>query len=414
MPSNDIAARVADDRIEVNANISNSTSDLNAVFDVQSLLSRTEEDKELRIGLLFKSSSHIMTGKQRWNISSNLIEYTPKRITIDDFLITSGAQKLHVDGTLAGGKDDTLRLALDEFSIRPLNSIAGLPEGTVRGSLDGSATLISGMKDPILIADIMMDSLSMNGYTAPRLRLNSAWDFATERAGLSLVNTADGKTLVRGFYRPDTNSYAATVDIDGIPLAAANPFLPADVIHSVEGTTALYLELRGSKGMPKMNGTLSVSDFSTTIGITDVTYSTPTLDIDIDGGTVRLPLTTLTDGEGNKATLEAQADISNTSNIAYSARLIPSNIMAIDTKARANDQFYGKVYISGAVNVKGNRNGINVDVAVTTQPGSAFYLPLSNKSNMSEADWIVFESRQPENAAPENVLELKNNCTNAP
>lgn len=407
MPSNDIAARVADDRIEVNANISNSTSDLNAVFDVQSLLSRTEEDKELRIGLLFKSSSHIMTGKQRWNISSNLIEYTPKRITIDDFLITSGAQKLHVDGTLAGGKDDTLRLALDEFSIRPLNSIAGLPEGTVRGSLDGSATLISGMKDPILIADIMMDSLSMNGYTAPRLRLNSAWDFATERAGLSLVNTADGKTLVRGFYRPDTNSYAATVDIDGIPLAAANPFLPADVIHSVEGTTALYLELRGSKGMPKMNGTLSVSDFSTTIGITDVTYSTPTLDIDIDGGTVRLPLTTLTDGEGNKATLEAQADISNTSNIAYSARLIPSNIMAIDTKARANDQFYGKVYISGAVNVKGNRNGINVDVAVTTQPGSAFYLPLSNKSNMSEADWIVFESRQPENAAPENVLELK-------
>ena len=52
-----------------------------------------------------------MTGKQRWNISSNLIEYTPKRITIDDFLITSGAQKLHVDGTLAGGKDDTLRLA---------------------------------------------------------------------------------------------------------------------------------------------------------------------------------------------------------------------------------------------------------------------------------------------------------------
>ena len=56
--------------------------------------------------------------------------------------------------------------------------------------------------------------------------------------------------------------------------------------------------------------------------------------------------------------------------------------------------------------MKGNRNGINVDVAVTTQPGSAFYLPLSNKSNMSEADWIVFESRQPENAAPENVLEL--------
>lgn len=408
MPSNDLSARVADDRIDVQANISNGTTDLNAVIDLSSFLSRTEEDSELRVGLKFNPASHIMTGRQRWDISSDTIAYTPGRITIDDFLISGGPQQLHVDGALSDSRSDTLRLSLDRFSIRPLNSIAGLPPRTVEGSLDGSAALISGMKDPVLIADIMMDSLSMNGYTAPPLRLGSAWDFATERAGLSLVNTVDGRNLVRGFYRPDTNTYFATVDIDGIPLAAANPFLPSEIIESLEGNTAVYLEIRGGKGMPQMNGTVSVSDFAATIGITDVTYSTKTLDIDIDGGKVSLPRTTLADNEGNTATLEASADIGNTSNITYSARLVPSNIMAINTKARSNDQFYGKVYISGAVDVQGSRSGIDMDVAVTTQPGSAFYLPLSNKSNMSEADWIVFQSKPSvEETAPENVLEQK-------
>ncbi len=407
MPSNDITARVADDRIVLNANLSDSTSDLNAVLDVESLLSRPEGEKELHVGMQFNPSSYIMLGRQRWDLSSNLIAYAPERITIDDFLLASGQQRLHVDGTLSDAKSDTLRLSLDQFSLRPLNNIAGLPQGTLDGSLDGTAALISGMKDPVLIADILMDSLSMNGYTAPTLRLNSAWDFATERAGLSLVNTTDGKTLVRGFYRPDTNAYAATVDIGGLPLAAANPFLPAEVIRSVEGDTAVYLEIRGSKGMPKINGTVSVTDFATTVGMTDVTYSASTLDIDIDDGKVALPLTTLTDNEGNRATLEAKADIANTANISYSARLVPSNLMAINLKAKAGDMFYGKVYLSGAINVKGNRNGINVDVAVTTQPGSAFYLPLSNKSSIAEADWIVFESRQAEETTPENTLAQK-------
>lgn len=407
LPSNAISARIADDRIDLKARISNSTTDLNASLDVESVLSRTADNKGLGIGVLFDPSSYITTGKQQWHLSSDMIEYAPGRVVINDLLIRNGSQKLMVDGVLSSQKSDTLRLSLDRFDLFPLNSLFGIKNATVGGILDGGAELVSGMKEPVLIADIRMDSLRVDDYVSAPLRLSSTWDFATERAGLTLKNISTGKNLIRGFYRPDTKTYHATIDIDKVPLAVADPFLPTDIIRSVNGSTAVYLEISGSKGLPQMNGTVSVTDFATTIGITNVTYGTRTLDIDIDGSVINLPATVLTDNEGNTATLSAEADIANTSNITYQAHLVPSNIMAINTGANDNDQFYGKVYISGAVNVEGNRNGIDVNVAITTQPNSAFYLSLGNKSSVSEADWITFQSRIPEEYSAENVLEHK-------
>lgn len=407
LPSNGLSARVADDRIDLQARISNDTTELNASLVIATVLSRSAETKKLGIGLTFDPSSYVMTGKQRWNISSHTIQYDPDKIVINDFLIRNGSQKLIADGTLSSEKSDTLRLNLDRFDLLPLNSLVDMKGATIGGVIDGGAELISGMKDPVLIADIRIDSLSVNDYVSAPLTLNSTWDFATERAGLSLKNATTGKNLIRGFYRPDTNAYFATVDIDNVPLAAANPFLPSEIIRSVDGSTAVYLEVSGSKGLPDMNGTISVSDFAATIGLTNVTYSTKTLDIDIDGSVVTLPKTVLTDNEGNTATLSAEANIANTANITYEAHLIPSNILAINTRANDNEQFYGRVYLSGAVNLTGNRNGINVDVAVTTQPNSEFYLTLANKGSVSEANWITFQSQIPDSVSPENVLAQK-------
>lgn len=406
LPSNNISLQAAADTVTLNAMLSNSTSELNALLDAETVLSRNA-DNALCVQLKIDSASHVTTGPQTWNLSSDEIEYSPEGLSIGNFAITSQGQLLKIDGKMGKSRSDTLRLTLNDFSIRPINTILKLPSRTLDGRLDGKAELISGMHEPVMIADIMMDSLSMSGYTAPALRLVSAWDFANERAGLSLINTADGKNLIRGFYRPNTNAYIATVDISNLQLAAINPFLPADVIRSVDGNMSLYMDIRSNDKGPQFNGTVSVSDLATTIGITNVTYTTPLLDIDVDGAKVSIPQTILTDNEGNHASLEAYADISNFGNIKYSARLVPDNIMAINTTSKDNQTFYGKVYVSGAINARGSKQGITVDVAVNTRPNSALYIPLSDKSNISTAEWIVFESGSPVDNSPTSILEQK-------
>lgn len=406
VPSNDITAIIRDNRIDLSARLSNNTTDLNAYFNVKSVLSREDIGKSFKIGLLFDPSSYIVTGPKRWDISSDSIQYSSSRIAVKDFRIVSDKQSLILDGVMSDQKSDTLKLSLDNFSIRPVNALLGFEKAVIDGNLDGYAELVSGKKDPVLIADIGIDSLSTAGYVASPLRLKSNWDFTAERAMVSLQNVENGKDIIRGFYRPNTNSYFANVDIDQIPAAAAGIFLPPDLVKDIDGMAAILLQVRGGKGMPNIDGTVSIKDFATTVNITNVRYSAKILDIEIDNNIATISKTKIYDPDGNSAQLTAKADIRNTSNIKYDAQLLPENLMVLNTGAKDNDQFYGKVYVSGAANLQGNRSGVNIDVAATTQKNSALYLPMSNKSSISEVSWLTFESSKPIET-PDDILASK-------
>lgn len=386
IPSNHVSARVADDRVALTARLSNSESELNALLELDSQLERRKDS--LTVSAVFKPSSYITTGAQRWDLSSDQIVYTPAAIAINRFRLASGPQSLTVDGRYGDEQSDTLRLSLNDFSLRPLNNLFKLPDRTVGGSLDGKAELIAGRKAPVLIANILMDSLSLNGYTAPRLQLLSAWDLNDQRAGLSLRNMATKQALIRGYYSPTHDRLVVSANIDSLPLAALSPFLPAEAIRSIGGTTALQAELRREQDTTRLTGAVNITNFETTVGITNTTYRTDSLRIDLNNGTVTLPSTVLFDQEGNRATLQAQANIAD--QLTYTVRLVPSNLLALNTTLRDNPQFYGKIYVSGAVDVIGTRKGIEIDAAINTRPNSTFYLPLSNKSSISESDWVVF------------------------
>lgn len=406
VPSNNITAIIRNNHIDVKANLSNNTTDLNAFLDVESVISRNTSDKKLNIGVLFAPSSYITTGPKRWGISSDSIHYSPSHLSVDNFRINSDQQSLVLDGVISDKKTDTLKLSLDRFSIRPVNALLGFDKIVVDGNLDGYAELVSGMKDPVMIADVGIDSLSTGGYVSAPLRLKSNWDFSAERALVSLQNVTTGKNIIKGFYRPDNGSYFAEVDIDRIPATAATIFLPPDLVKDTEGMAAILLQVRNGKGIPKMDGTVSISDFATTVDITNVKYSAATIDIEIDNNIAVISKTILQDPDGNTATLSAKADLRNSSNIKYDAQLLPKNLMVLNTDAKDNDQFYGKIYISGAANLQGSRSGVNIDVAATTQNNSALYLPLSSKSSISEVDWLTFETTK-QDETPEGILESK-------
>ena len=54
--------------------------------------------------------------------------------------------------------------------------------------------------------------------------------------------------------------------------------------------------------------------------------------------------------------------------------------------------FYGNVYASGNATIKGDKSGVAMDIAARTEEGSKFFMPLSGKSNISNADFVIFES----------------------
>ena len=84
------------------------------------------------------------------------------------------------------------------------------------------------------------------------------------------------------------------------------------------------------------------------------------------------------------------------SNISYDVRVAPQQMLVLDTDSDNNDMFYGRVFATGAARISGDKGAVNMDITASTDGNSSFVMPLSSKSNISNADFVVFE--QPEQA----------------
>ena len=171
----------------------------------------------------------------------------------------------------------------------------------------------------------------------------------------------------------------ADVDIPSLQLSVLEPLLKGSVTNT-SGSLALKAEVRsGNNNAPVVTGTVDIKDMAATAAATKVHYTLSSGRIKIDKNRAVLDQTTILDQENNRATLNASADLRNFSNISYSARLIPDNMLALNTGSRDNELFYGKVYTSGTIDLKGDRLGLYIDAVATTDDNSHLTMPLGGK-----------------------------------
>lgn len=120
-------------------------------------------------------------------------------------------------------------------------------------------------------------------------------------------------------------------------------------------------------------------------------YSVPKATIKVENNHLRASNVKVYDAEQNSGLLDMDLNLQHTSNISYSMRVLPRNMIVLNTTSRDNDLFYGKVYASGAANISGNKKGTTLDIVASTAGNSQFFMPLSSKTDVATADFVVFE-----------------------
>ena len=246
-----------------------------------------------------------------------------------------------------------------------------------------------------ITADILLDSVEVNDIPAPPMRLASRWDFARSRAGVTVSDRIRRDTLIRGFYAPDRNRYFARLDVDSLDMALLDPIL-AGVVSSTEGMASAGLTLQGQGRKADLEGEIRVAGLKTTVDFTQVTYSMPEAVLNVKNNRFRASNVPIFDPRGNRGRFDFDMSLQHLSNISYDVRVAPQQMLVLDTDSDDNDMFYGRVFATGAARISGDKGAVNMDITASTDGNSSFVMPLSSKSNISNADFVVFE--QPEQA----------------
>ncbi len=366
-------------------------------------------------------AGNLRTGDQRWNIGAHRITARRDRIEVDNFAIEGAGQQLRIDGVVSPLPQDTLHIALAEFDIAPLSDVLRTGhniEGRVSGRAQLTAalaqrphTLYNTRARATLTADIAIDSLRVDHVDVPALTFRSAWE--NDRVRFSLAHK-NGTPVAMASYLPATNSLEGIMDIKNVDLA----LLDTHYKRTLSGTTGradVHAALSGRPGRGggmRLNGEIKVHDYAAQVDFLGVRYAAvPNTTLRVVDNVVVADSVTMTDPEGNRAMLDAEIDLNKLKNVGFRFGIDTDNLLVLNTSQSDNAQFYGKVYASGEASITGNKQGVELDVDAATGAGSQFYMPLNDKHDVAEADFITF-ANQPDDRRPTPVEQPRVNRLN--
>ncbi len=366
-------------------------------------------------GIFNIGSADIIINDSLWNVSpDNFIDYSENRVNISNLMFSHKQQSLRLNGYVPMNVDDTISVRLHKFDISNFDVLTQALDVNADGFVTGKALVSSLKSNPMVLADLRIEHLGVNGEMIGDVGIESSWDNEEKSVDLKANILNDEKRVLHAFgsYYTEKNkdNLDFTAVLDSFRLAILSPMLNG-FVSRLQGYGNGTIGIKGSIQQPDIHGKVSLADGGCKIGYLNTFFSfSPT--ILVDNETITLENMELIDTLGNKALVEGQIRHSRFKDFYLDLKLHPRNFLAMATTGKDNDTFYGTAVADGLVTIKGPVNDICLGIKARTQNGTALTIPLNRTSTVEDNDFIVFVAPVVdtiETLAEENTLKKKPN-----
>lgn len=334
--------------------------------------------------------SYIWYDDDAWTVSESTIDLTGKDLRIDNLTATCSDQSIKINGGYSSTVKDTLSVNLVKFDLGILNKFLGDSFG-ITGLATGHAIISSPWQNNAgLMMNLTSDSTEVAGQRMGTLRLASSLDDGKMR--VIAKNDIDGKrTLdVKGDYFLKNKLIDATADFDGLNVGYIAPLL-SSVFSEMGGNLSGRIKINGTMDSPSLTseGT-RFDDVLLKVGFTNVPYyvsgpfSVTDQGLFFDNVSVKDRF----DGTG---TIAGGLTFNHLKDFRMDTRIKMRGVEAIDMTENDNQAFYGHLFASGDVLIKGPFEAIQLDVNVRTDKDGRLHIPIDNASNDGKNDLLTFK-----------------------
>ncbi|MFR9513999.1 MAG: translocation/assembly module TamB domain-containing protein [Rikenellaceae bacterium] len=383
LPSFTLAAGARNNRMGLSAGFRDTLHDSSAILG---MMIDFETDQRAKIAI---TPSNISIGEQMWVVSAKDIDIKDSRLQIDNFAITNGAQHLTLNGAASKEPSDTLLLRLKDYNINMVTSVISDFGYQIDGLSSGEVRISSLFGAPRILADVELDQVDVNSITSPPLRLQALWNSDENRAGIFVTNRQNRDTVMTGYYAPSEVRYYAHLNVDSLNVGLIEPLL-STTIADTRGFANVDVSLTGQRREASLHGDIDLYDMSTRIQYTQVEYFIPSATIAIDDNNLSSISQEVFDQDGNRGLITLRLSLDHLSNLSYRLRMVPENMLVLNTTLEDNELFYGKLYATGVATIEGDKRGVDMDITATSQQNSQFFMPLSSQLSVAKTDFITF------------------------
>lgn len=355
-------------------------------------LSRENDRLDVDFNIL---PSMLYLNSREWKIQPSMISLKGKDIRVDSFELISGDQRVYAYGSTSMTQKDTLTLSLDRFDISVLNPLIGSNLG-IKGAATGNVMLTSPMHSRGLLADVLCDSTYIAGEPLGTLNVGSTWNEDFERFDISVFNEMAGKSNVKATAKltPKSRMIDARLSLDSLSITYAEPLL-TDVFSEMKGYVSGDLFAEGPLNMLQFNsqGT-KLDDAILKVAFTNVPYYADGA-FHIDDTGVYFDDIHIRDRYTGTGTVSGSINWDRFRNITFDTKVKVNSIEGIDITEENNEGFYGNIFGTGNVDIKGPVSSLTLDIDAVTAKRGQLHIPMSGAAT-SRGSTNLLKFKRPE------------------
>ncbi len=342
--------------------------------------------------------SELVIADSVWTIADSRIAYSVADTTlqVDGFRIGNDRCFIYADGLASTRETDSINIELRNIVLDYLLEYTNVKEViSFGGALTGWATAYSLFSQPMFEAEVWMQNAMINGALMGDAHAGANLNREAKTVDIwgAVTEQTDTIAKVTGRVDPKNNLWGIEIYPDSANLAFIN-FWTQGIIDDIQGRGYGYVHVYGpmkdenkttyveGRAYAK-NASLRIPYIGTRYFINDSVF------LDLDA--VRFPNMTLHDEEGNEVYLDGVLSHDGQfREFAYQMDVNYKNALVMNLPKSAQDMFYGRVYATGEVHIRGDEEICRIFANARTDPNTSFSLSLGTATTARDNSFISF------------------------
>lgn len=361
---------------------------------------KEKEQYHLGATLLAENKDFILKLKQdgltlnfdKWEISpENQIHFGQQGMLINNFSLRNKQQTL-----TAHSENDSLNapinIAFNDFRIETFTKFLETNTLKFGGGLNGTVVLDRLDSSPVFESDLTVNRFYFGNDTIGDI--NMKVDNKRENvyaANVSISGNGNDINLSGDVLSPpkSPSTLDFILNMNSLNMSTLEAFSFGNLQHS-DGSINGKLLITGTTQAPLINGDLLFNKAKTNISMLNALFLFDKQKLNFNNDGLKFNRFEVADSIGNKATLNGTVKTKNYTDFAMDLTLSARNFQVVNSTAKDNDLFYGKLFLTSDLKIKGTATSPKVDGTVKVNENTNFTIIYTEENpGLADREGIV-------------------------
>jgi hypothetical protein len=337
--------------------------------------------------------SEIIVKNSLWNINKSDIKIDSTSLKINDFIVHHENQYFNINGEISENPNDTLFIKFSDLDLANVNVLTQKNKLEFNGIINGDANISNLYNSPLFYSEINIDNLILNNQEFGFTQIQSNWDKDKKAIDLNVSTLINNKETisVKGNYFPSNKNILVAVKLNQLNTNVISPYLKS-FASEITGITDGNALITGTLSKPIFNGNLYFQNTSMKIDYINTPYYFTT-QAKIQNNSIVFINAQINDSYKNIALTNGYVKFGPNKNISYNFNINAENIHSLNTSGINNNAFYGTAFMTGIVNIVGDKQGTFMDILGITEPNTKINIPLTKSQSAEKSGFLSFTNK---------------------